>query len=103
MIYKRLDPSKPSYTVTGSGVVGTHIYHCDEPRALTNRERARLQTFPDKFIFYGNKESVRRQIGMAVPVEGIKIILQSVIKTLIKKKYSYINQSFNNQLDFNIF
>ena len=54
MIYKRLDPSKPSYTVTGSGGGGTHIYHWDEPRALTNRERARLQTFPDKFIFYGN-------------------------------------------------
>ena len=46
-IYKRLDPTKPSYTVTGSGGGGTHIYHWSEPRALTNRERARLQTFPD--------------------------------------------------------
>lgn len=36
-IYKRLDPDKPSYTVTGSGGGGTHIYHWDEPRALTNR------------------------------------------------------------------
>ena len=41
MIYKRLNPDKPSYTVTGSGGGGTHIYHWDEPRALTNRERAR--------------------------------------------------------------
>ena len=41
-IYKRLDPSKPAYTVTGSGGGGTHIYHWEEPRALTNRERARL-------------------------------------------------------------
>ena len=39
-IYKRLDPDKSSYTVTGSGGGGTHIYHYDEPRALTNRERA---------------------------------------------------------------
>lgn len=36
-IYKRLDPDRPSYTVTGSGGGGTHIYHWDEPRALTNR------------------------------------------------------------------
>ena len=40
-----------SYTVTGSGGGGTHIYHWSEPRALTNRERARLQTFPDTYEF----------------------------------------------------
>ena len=57
-IYKRLDPEKPSYTVTGSGGGGTHIYHWSEPRALTNRERARIQTFPDSFVFCGSKESV---------------------------------------------
>ena len=71
-IYKRLDPEKPAYTVTGSGGGGTHVYHWEEPRALTNRERARLQTFPDDFIFHGSKESVRAQIGMAVPVDGAK-------------------------------
>lgn len=49
-IYKRLDPKKPAYTVTGSGGGGTHIYHWIEPRALTNRERARLQTFPDDYF-----------------------------------------------------
>ena len=71
-IYKRLDPSKPAYTVTGSGGGGTHIYHWSEPRALTNRERARLQTFPDDYYFVGSKESVRKQIGMAVPCKGDK-------------------------------
>ena len=81
MIYKRLHPDQPAYTVTGSGGGGTHMYHWKEPRALTNRERARLQTFPDDFVFYGSKESVRRQIGMAVPVEGAKIILESILKT----------------------
>ena len=65
-IYKRLNPSKPSYTVTGSGGGGTHVYHWSEPRALTNRERARLQTFPDDFVFCGSKESQRKQIGMAL-------------------------------------
>jgi len=66
-IYKRLDPTKPAYTITGSGGGGTHVYHYSEPRALTNRERARLQTFPDSYEFIGSKESVRKQIGMAVP------------------------------------
>lgn len=80
-IYKRLDPNKPAYTVTGSGGGGTHIYHWSEPRALTNRERARLQTFPDDFVFEGSKESVRKQIGMAVPCMGAKIIFEAILKT----------------------
>ena len=86
-IYKRLDPDKPAYTITGSGGGGTHVYHWQEPRALTNRERARLQTFPDDYVFSGSKESVRRQIGMAVPPLGARIIIEAVLKTLsgIKK------------------
>lgn len=80
-IYKRLSPEKPAYTVTGSGGGGTHIYHYEEPRALTNRERARLQTFPDDFVFEGSKESVRKQIGMAVPSKGAKIIFEAILKT----------------------
>ena len=80
-IYKRLDPDKPSYTITGSGGGGTHVYHWSENRALTNRERARLQTFPDDFVFEGSKESVRKQIGMAVPAQGAKIIFEAVLKT----------------------
>ena len=89
-IYKRLDPDKPAYTVTGSGGGGTHVYHWSEPRALTNRERARLQTFPDGFKFQGTKESMRRQIGMAVPPLGAKVILEAVAKTLEGKKYKSI-------------
>lgn len=86
-IYKRLDPDKPAYTVTGSGGGGTHIYHWSEPRALTNRERARLQTFPDSYVFEGNKESVRKQIGMAVPCRGAKIIFEAILKTFAEIPY----------------
>lgn len=89
-IYKRLDPTKPAYTVTGSGGGGTHIYHWSENRALTNRERARLQTFPDDFVFEGSKESVRKQIGMAVPCDGAKIIFEAVLKTFAGIEYDYI-------------
>lgn len=96
-IYKRLDPNKPAYTVTGSGGGGTHIYHWSENRALTNRERARLQTFPDNFIFYGTKESVRKQIGMAVPPKGIKIIFESIFKTFAGIEYDYIVPNINTK------
>lgn len=90
-IYKRLDPDKPSYTITGSGGGGTHVYHWEEPRALTNRERARLQTFPDNFVFEGSKESVRKQIGMAVPAEGAKIIFEAVLKSFAGIPYAYMD------------
>lgn len=80
-IYKRLDPTKPAYTVTGSGGGGTHIYHYKEYRALTNRERARLQTFPDDYVFEGSKESVRKQIGMAVPAKGAQVIFEAILNT----------------------
>ena len=89
-IYKRLDPSKPAYTVTGSGGGGTHIYHWSEPRALTNRERARLQTFPDDYYFCGSKESVRRQSGMAVPPAGAKIIFEAILKTFASIPYESV-------------
>lgn len=89
-IYKRLDPNKPAYTVTGSGGGGTHIYHWAEPRALTNRERARLQTFPDTFEFLGSKESVRKQIGMAVPSEGARIIFEAILNTFAGVEYESI-------------
>jgi DNA (cytosine-5)-methyltransferase 1 len=89
-IYKRLDPDKPAYTVTGSGGGGTHVYHWEENRALTNRERARLQTFPDDFIFCGSKESVRKQIGMAVPPKGVKVIFEAILKTFAGIEYDFV-------------
>lgn len=94
-IYKRLDPVLPSYTITGSGGGGTHVYHWSEPRALTNRERARLQTFPDNYVFKGSKESVRKQIGMAVPVKGAKIIFEAVLKTFAGIEYESMPANIN--------
>ena len=89
-IYRRLDPKKPAYTVTGSGGGGTKMYHWRVPRPLTNRERARLQTFPDNFVFSGKPESVRKQIGMAVPPSAAKIVFTSIIKTFLNQGYENI-------------
>jgi len=79
--YRKTHPDKPAYTVLANSGGGGHGYHWED-RALTNRERARFQTFPDSFNFVGGKESVRKQIGMAVPVLGARIILETVRKQL---------------------
>jgi len=98
-IYKRLDPTKPAYTITGSGGGGTHVYHWEENRALTNRERARLQTFPDEFVFYGNKESVRKQIGMAVPPKLSQVVFEAILMTIAGKSYPHFQ---NGNLDLSV-
>lgn len=95
-IYKRLHPDKPSYTITGSGGGGTHGYHWSENRALTNRERARIQTFPDDFVFEGSKESVRKQIGMAVPPKGAQAIITAVLKTFAGIPYKSVPAKTTN-------
>lgn len=93
-IYRKLDPGKPSYTVTASGGGGTFMYHwSDEQRELTNRERARIQTFPDSYEFFGNYSSVRKQIGMAVPPVGAKIILDAVLDTFAGIDYPSVKAS----------
>lgn len=89
-IYRRLEADKPAYTLTGSGGGGTHVYHWCEHRALTNGERAALQTFPSTFEFKGTPEQIRKQIGMAVPTLGAKQIFQAILNTFAKVPYESV-------------
>jgi len=84
LIYKRLHPDKPSPTIVACGGGGTWGYHYKEPRPLTNRERARIQTFPDDFEFFGSATEIRRQIGNAVPPLGIKPVAEQLLKIIEK-------------------
>lgn len=77
-LYGRLDPARPAYTINTQFMnVTTGCYtHPYEDRALSVREGARLQTFPDRYAFVGGTASRARQIGNAVPV-----LLASVLGT----------------------
>ncbi len=89
-IYRRIHPDKPSSTIIAGGGGGTWGYHYLEPRSLTNRERARLQTFPDDFVFEGSTTEVRRQIGNAVPPQGIAAVVEALIP-LFKGDYPQVD------------
>ncbi|MCI6530228.1 MAG: DNA cytosine methyltransferase [Mesosutterella sp.] len=89
-IYRWLNRAKPAYTITGSGGGGTYVYHWEEPRPLTNFEKARLQTFPVYFKFHGNKTSVKKQIGMAVPCIGAEKILTALLLRFAGKSYKSV-------------
>jgi DNA (cytosine-5)-methyltransferase 1 len=65
----RLDPLKPSKTVIAGGLHGggrSHL-HPEIPRTLSVRECARLQSFPDDFVFVGPTARQFTQVGNAVP------------------------------------
>lgn len=88
-IYRKLDPKKPAYTVTAAGGGGTYMYHWTD-RELTNRERARIQTFPDDYEFVGKYNSVRRQIGMAVPCKLSKIVITAILNSFAGIEYPWV-------------
>ncbi len=79
--YGRLRWDKPSYTIaTYFNRVGNGCnLHPEQMRVLSNREAARLQSFPDDFVFTGSKASQYKQIGNAVPP-----LLGRFVSSLIK-------------------
>jgi DNA (cytosine-5)-methyltransferase 1 len=95
-VYRRIDPDKPSSTIIAGGGGGTWGYHYPEPRSLTNRERARLQSFPDDFVFEGSFTEVRRQIGNAVSPDGIVNVVKSLIP-LFNDEYQKVDLYKLNQ------
>jgi DNA (cytosine-5)-methyltransferase 1 len=81
--YVKYDSEKPSICVTGDM---RKVFHYSQNRALTVRELARIQTFPDNFIFKGSKISQQQQVGNAVPVLLARAVAKS-IKKMIKDAY----------------
>lgn len=63
---RRLSSEKVSYTIVHNNC--DHYYHPIENRRVTIREMARIQGYPDNFVFYGSKSEQSRQVGNSVPV-----------------------------------
>jgi DNA (cytosine-5)-methyltransferase 1 len=79
-IYKRLEYEKPSDTVVN--VRKSMWIHPKFNRAVSAREAARLQSFPDSYVFYGTKDSVYQQIGNAVPPVLGRAVAEVVLRLL---------------------
>ena len=62
--YIRYNSEEPSFCITGDM---RKVFHYNQNRALTGRELARIQTFPDEFVFKGSTGKIQQQIGNAVP------------------------------------
>lgn len=86
-VYRRLDPNMPSETVVN--VRKSMWIHPKFNRAVSAREAARLQSFPDDYIFYGTKDSVYQQIGNAVPPVLGRAVAEVVLDLLGVDKGNY--------------
>ena len=81
-IYLRLNYDEPSGTVVN--VRKSMWIHPTLDRAISVREAARLQTFPDSFVFCGTKDKQYQQVGNAVPPIMAKSIAKKLAQTLMK-------------------
>lgn len=62
----------PTLTTGCTDITRGRFAHPEQDRAITLREAARIQTFPDDYVFSGNRSQIARQIGNAVPPDMIK-------------------------------
>lgn len=92
----RLDPNKPSYTIiVGSDKGGGkgHV-HPFEPREVTARESARMQTFPDWWEFLGSVRHPIRQVGNAVPPVLAAVIGKVISENLFDRSAPTLPEMF---------
>ncbi|WAJ38604.1 DNA cytosine methyltransferase [Pseudomonas sp. GOM7] len=68
----------PTLTTGCTDITRGRYAHPEQNRAITLREAARLQTFPDSYVFHGNASQVATQIGNAVPPEMMRNIASSL-------------------------
>lgn len=99
-VYGRMSWDEPSPTITGGcGMISKGRFgHPEQNRAISLREAARLQTFPDNYVFKGNFGQIASQIGNAVPpllarkaaeviIEAINVSRADI--TLVKNNFNF--------------
>jgi DNA (cytosine-5)-methyltransferase 1 len=80
--WTRMNSARPCFTIDAGH---NHHFHYKENRVPTVRESARIQSFPDTFIFYGNKTRQFRQVGNAVPPMLTQIIADKIYSIVRKE------------------
>lgn len=87
----RLSENQPSPTQLAGGIRPQFQFgHPTQPRGLTIRERARIQSFPDSYIFEGGIVQERVQTGNAVPPLLIYNIVKPIAKDIMRKEKFYV-------------
>jgi len=91
--YCRLWWNRPSTTITRnfSTPSSSRCIHPKAPRPLTTREGARIQCFPDNYIFYGSRSDKNLQIGNAVPTFVSIAIKNSILQHILEEKLDHQN------------
>ena len=81
-VYGIMNPNRPSPTMTGGCLCYTkgRYGHYTQDRAISIREAARFQTFPDDFLFSNNLGEAALQIGNAVPVKLVEASASEIMK-----------------------
>lgn len=94
--WKKLDRNKPSHTLVAHLSVDTYSHiHPWEPRGISVREAARLQSFPDNYFFQSTMGDAFKQIGNSVPpllAEGIARAVKQAL-TRQEEKYGFHNRT----------
>lgn len=87
-VYGRIDPGQPGPTMTTACINPSkgRFVHPTEHHGITVRQAARMQTFPEDFVFSGGLIAAGRQIGNAVPVDLGKAILKPLAEWLASSK-----------------
>ena len=94
-VYGRIDPKEPGPTMTTACINPSkgRFVHPTKHHGITVREAARMQTFPDDFVFKGGLIASGQQIGNAVPIELGKFLL-SYLKPLVENARQTDNKKY---------
>ncbi len=85
-VYGRIDPAQPAPTMTTACINPSkgRFVHPTLPHGITARQAARIQTFPDDYVFTGGLMAAGAQIGNAVPVKLGETLIRHVVELLAK-------------------
>jgi DNA (cytosine-5)-methyltransferase 1 len=102
-VYGIMDANKPAPTITGGCLCYSkgRFGHPTQDRAISIREAARFQTFPDEFVFGDNLSKSGLQIGNAVPVKLVKASGDTLIK-IMKQYRKILNEENKRRIDAGI-